>query len=223
VHPKWLYFRYKLFRYRHVEQQVAKRPRVRTFLDIGCGDGEYLLRFRPLPLKLFGLELSFPRLKKARRHGLSVLQGSGAYLPFPDNSFEMIYIAHVLHHVSDYDAVLKEIKRCLSPEGYVFVLESVTDNPLLKLGRKIHPVWQGDSLEWNWRYQELSEILEQAGFLIEEKDRFNLIFFLWEMLPLMFWPFELFTPIFVALDLFLAKFFSRYSAHCYFVLQHAVR
>ena len=223
MHPKWLYFRYKLFRYRQVEQEVAKRANVSTFLDLGCGDGEYLLRFRPLPINIFGLEVSLPRLEKARRQGLAVLQGTGASLPFPENSLDMIYIAHVLHHVPDYQKVLAEIKRCLTPDGYVFMIESVTDNPLLKLGRKIHPVWQGDALEWDWRYDELYAILEEAGFHIEEKDHFNLIFFLWEIFPLNFWPLELFTPIFICLDLILAKFFRRYSAHCYFVLQQTVR
>lgn len=223
MHPKLLYFRYKLFKYRQVEQHVARQladqqPMARL-LDIGCGDGENMLRFDGVPLQRIGLEVSWPRLQTARRLGLDVMQASGTKLPFPSGAFDMIYIAHVLHHVADYEQVLLEMKRCLARNGRIFVVETVTDNPLLRLGRKINPVWQGDEVEASWRFADLVAVFEKAGFVVEENGRYNIIFFLWEMLPLAFWPFEIFTPIFVYLDLLLAKFFQNQSAHCYFVLK----
>jgi SAM-dependent methyltransferase len=219
MHPKLLKFRYKLFRYRHVEQEIARQTGAGRMLDIGCGDGENLLRFNKWPLQRVGLEISMKRLRQAKKHGLDVLQGSGTTLPFPDKAFHLVYIAHVLHHILSYDAVLEEMKRVTTPDGKIFVVETVTDNPLLRLGRKIHPVWQGDEVEAEWRFADLVAIFETAGFEIEQYGRYNLIFFLWEMAPLAFWPLEIFTPIFVYLDLLLAKFFSSYSAHCYFVLK----
>ncbi len=219
MHPKLLYFRHKLFRYRAVEQAVARQSHVKRLLDIGCGDGENLLRFDGLALHRVGLEVSQSRLQTARRHGLDVLQAGGERLPFLDAAFEMVYIAHVLHHVVDYDMVLAEMKRVLTGNGRIFIVETVTDNPLLRLGRRLHPVWQGDEVEASWRFADLVQILQQAGFEIVENGRYNILFFLWEMLPLAFWPFEIFTPIFVYLDLFLARFFKKYSAHCYFILK----
>jgi hypothetical protein len=87
----------------------------------------------------------------------------------------------------------------------------------LRLGRAIYPFWQGDEVAVNWAYEQLTQRLVDAGFEIQQTGQYNLIFFLWEMLPLAFWPFEIFTPIFVYLDLLLARFFKKYSAHCYFV------
>lgn len=222
MHPKLLYFRYKLFRYRRVEQEIARQIGTGRLLDVGCGDGENLLRFAGLPLQRVGLEVSFPRLQDARRLGLDVLQGGGERLPFPEAAFGMVYIAHVLHHVADYAQVLAEMERVLAADGRIFIVETVTDNPLLRLGRRLHPVWQGDEVEASWRFADLVHILQDAGFEIETYGRYNILFFLWEMLPLAFWPFEIFTPIFVYLDLFLARFFSNYAAHCYFVLQKKV-
>ncbi len=219
MHPKLLYFRHKLFRYRHAEQRVARQPGVGRILDIGCGDGENLLRFDGVSAHRIGLEVSLPRLRTARQHGLDVMQASGTTLPLPDASVDMIYIAHVLHHIAAYETVLAEMQRVLAPGGTVFVVETVNDHPLLRLARRLHPVWQGDEVEAEWRFADLQRIFPAAGFEIVENGRYNLIFFLWEMLPLAFWPFELFTPIFVYLDLLLARFFSRYSAHCYFVLR----
>lgn len=217
MHPKLLYFRHKLFRYRQTEQQIADGKT--RLLDVGCGDGENMLRFQQTTLEKVGIEVSFKRLQTAQQHGLTVQQASGTTLPFADNSFDMLYIAHVLHHVADFDTVLREIERVVVASGSVFVVETVTDHPLLRLARWLHPVWQGDEVEANWRYAQLYEMLTAHGFRVEQTERYNVIFFLWEMLPLAFWPFELFTPLFIYLDLLLARFLHRYSAHCYFVLR----
>ncbi|MCA9941223.1 MAG: class I SAM-dependent methyltransferase [Anaerolineales bacterium] len=217
MHPKLLTFRYKLFRYRAVERALVAGIGAGRLLDIGCGDGENLLRFAGLPARRVGLEVSGPRLRQARAHGLDVLQATGTRLPFPDAAFDMIYVAHVLHHVADYPAVLAEIRRCLAPGGVLFLVETVTDHPLLRLARRLYPVWRGDAVEADWRYADLVQILERAGFQVRQSGRYNLLFFLWEMFPLAFWPLEIFTPIFVYLDLLLAKFLSRYAVHCYFV------
>jgi len=219
MHPKWLAFRHKLFRYRAVEQGLARALGIGRLLDIGCGDGENLLRFDDLPLQRAGVEVSLSRLRKARSLGLDVLQASGDALPFPDNSWDMIYIAHVLHHIANYQFVLHEIGRCLTPGGVVFLVETVSDNPLLRFSRRIRPSWRGDRLEVDWRYAELIKELETAGYEIERTGRYNVLFFLWEMAPLAFWPLEIFTPLFIYLDLFLARFFKGFSAHCYFVLR----
>jgi len=225
MHPKWLYFRHKLFQYRQVERALAARcaanarPGVRRILDVGCGDGENLLRFADLPAYLVGLEVSQPRLQTARGHGLDVFQATGERLPFSAGQFDLIYVAHVLHHVAGYEVLLAEVGRCLAPGGRLFVIETVTDHPILRLARRLHPVWRGDVVEAGWNYAQLSQILLDAGFRIEQTGRYNLIFWLWEMLPLAFWPFEVFTPIFVYLDLFLANFFERQMVHCYFVLE----
>jgi ubiquinone/menaquinone biosynthesis C-methylase UbiE len=221
MHPKLLYFRYKLFRYREVEQKAARSVVPGRMLDIGCGDGENLLRFTDRSLKKTGLEVSLSRLRQARSQGLNVLQGSGTRLPFESGAFQFIYVAHVLHHVADYEAALAEIRRCLDKDGVLFLVETTTNHPALRLGRAIHPYWQGDEVEVNWSYELLSQVLDQSGFEIQQTGRYNLIFFLWEMLPLAFWPFEIFTPIFVYLDLLLALLFKKYSAHCYFVIKHS--
>jgi ubiquinone/menaquinone biosynthesis C-methylase UbiE len=219
MYPKLLWFRYKLFHYRHVERELVSRPEMHRLLDIGCGEGENLLRFDGLPLQRTGLDVSMPRLQRARQEGLDVLCARGESLPFLSNSFDLIYVAHALHHIADYRGVLAEIRRCLAPGGVLFLVETVSDHPLLRLGRLIHPIWRGDAVAADWRYAELMDILRDVDFRIEGSDRYNLLFWLWEMFLLAFWPFEIFTPIFVYLDLLLSRWLKRYSAHCYFVLR----
>jgi SAM-dependent methyltransferase len=158
-------------------------------------------------------------LRRARQEGLDALYATGESLPFPAGSFNLIYVAHVLHHVAHHERVLAQIHRCLVPDEALFLVETVTDHPLLRFGRAIHPIRRGDEVKANWRYVELIEIVGAAGFRIEQSGRYNVLFWLWEMIPLAFWPFEILTPIFVYLDLLLMRWLKRYSAHCYFVLK----
>ena len=216
MYRRWLYFQHKLFRYRQVETQVANQHQ--RLLDIGCADGENMLYFKQPHLAKFGIEPSWPRLQEARGYQLKVAQASGTQLPYGDASFDFLYVAHVLHHVEEVEQLLNEIKRVLTADGEVFLIETVTDHPILKLGRKLYPYWRGDHVENDWSYAELAEILKKHGFTIRQTGRYNLLFWLWEMFPLTFGPFELFTPLFVYLDLLLEKWFGRYFVHCYFVL-----
>ncbi len=218
-HPKWLRARYRLFRFRHRLRTLAAAPTTRRYLDLGCGDGEYLQRVSDLPIQAVGLDVAWGRLQAARRAGLTVLQASGVRLPFAAGAFDLIYVAHVLHHVADYPQALAEMARCLTPAGRLFIVETTSDHPVLRWGRRLHPYWRGDRVEADWRYATLRQVLTAAGFEVEEAGRFNLIFWLWEIAPLTFWPLELFTPLFVALDLVLARWLGRYAAHCYFVLR----
>jgi ubiquinone/menaquinone biosynthesis C-methylase UbiE len=47
--------------------------------------------------------------------------GSVCDLAFPDNSFDAIFYHHVIEHVDNPAASLRELQRVLKPEGWLFV------------------------------------------------------------------------------------------------------
>jgi SAM-dependent methyltransferase len=63
----------------------------------------------------------------ALRHGIAadIVEGSGESIPFPDNSFDSVYVGLVLCSVDDVAATLTEIRRVLVPGGRLVVLEHV--------------------------------------------------------------------------------------------------
>jgi ubiquinone/menaquinone biosynthesis C-methylase UbiE len=88
-------------------------------LDLGCGSGTLAVLKRK-EVHLVGVDLSAECLAAARRNGydethLADLQ----QLPFPDASFDYVCTMDVLGHVQfeDKDAVLREIRRVLKPDG----------------------------------------------------------------------------------------------------------
>ena len=43
--------------------------------------------------------------------------GVGESIPLPDESVDMVYVSHVLHHATDVGRVLAEARRVLGEEG----------------------------------------------------------------------------------------------------------
>jgi SAM-dependent methyltransferase len=59
----------------------------------------------------------------------------GKHLPFADNSIDMVFTACVFHHIDENQHVmlLKEIRRCLAPDGIMVLFEHNPFNPLTRL------------------------------------------------------------------------------------------
>ncbi len=62
----------------------------------------------------------------------------GENLPFPDKSFDFIYLVGVLHHLPDQAKGIREIKRILKENGKIFISEPTkwSVNLIYYLGRK---------------------------------------------------------------------------------------
>lgn len=86
-------------------------------LEIGCGTGLILRRVAPLARKAQGIDISPGMLEKARERGLDVCEGDATSLPWPDQSFDVVYSFKVLAHVRDIDRALAEMARVTRPGG----------------------------------------------------------------------------------------------------------
>jgi SAM-dependent methyltransferase len=85
--------------------------------EIGCGDGALLaeLGARGLAGELHGFEVSEEAARMARGRGAPGLTGvtvfDGERLPVDDDSFDVALLSHVLEHVPDPAALLREAAR----------------------------------------------------------------------------------------------------------------
>ncbi len=84
-------------------------------LDVGCGDGALLseLRRRRFGQTLQGVEITEAavRIASERAEIDSVELYDGAHLDFPDQTFDLGIVSHVLEHVPDPAALLAEVGR----------------------------------------------------------------------------------------------------------------
>ncbi|MDR3260785.1 MAG: class I SAM-dependent methyltransferase [Tannerella sp.] len=131
---------------------------------------------------MFGAEFSIE--KWFRRHGYSYdtadlfdrtagIKADIQNTLFPDESWSLIICNHVLEHVPDYKAALKELKRILK-KGGILELSAPTDRNLdtvyedagtVTAAQRIERFGQADHLRIFGN--DLSALLEDAGFSVE--------------------------------------------------------
>ncbi len=111
---------------REVLERAGVDPAGRHALDIGCGGGLMAEEVAHLGFQVHGVDLSGPSIETARRHaaesGLEIEYSvaTGEQLPFPEESFDLVYCCDVLEHVDNVDSVIAESARVLRPGGIYF-------------------------------------------------------------------------------------------------------
>ena len=126
----------------HALKRIAAFPlRARSILDIGCGDGGWLLTFESFGAQrqnLAGIDLIEDRAEtaKARLSGpmsADVRSGDASCLPWADDSFDVVFQSMVLSSIDDFDmrsAIAAEAIRVVRPGGCIISFDFWIDNPL---------------------------------------------------------------------------------------------
>jgi len=97
-----------------------------SLLDVGCGPGAFprYLRTHGHTGRLAGLDQSAAMIAAATETsaGLAIewFRGEANTLPFPDGAFDVLSARHMLYHVPDIPAALREFARVTGPGGTVF-------------------------------------------------------------------------------------------------------
>jgi ubiquinone/menaquinone biosynthesis C-methylase UbiE len=106
-------------------------------LDLGCGTGRFSIPIASkLRYQVTGADSSEEMLAKARekdKDGLVKWDLEDARsLTYPDNSFDIVFMSHLLHHCEDPPAVIRECWRVLSNDGMIIVrwgaIEQIRDD-----------------------------------------------------------------------------------------------
>ncbi len=95
-------------------------------LEIGCGNGTFLLRAKSRGWNVQGLDFDPEAVRQARSRGIRVEVGELTQDRFAENSFDAIVMQHVVEHLSDPIEVLSVCRTILSPGGKLVI---VTPNP----------------------------------------------------------------------------------------------
>ncbi len=224
----WSASRYQVLPYFAVEKELFMRPGIDRVLDLGCANGWNMSRFKQyregaeIELAasgtIIGLDMVPDRVRLAHEHG-PVMVASGLEVPIAGSSVDMVYVQHVLHHIGDVSRALNEARRVLKPGGFLFLIETVEDSPIIHWGRRIYPSWLGDEVNAPFTFTGLQNEVTDNDFQLLTAEQYSVLFWIWEILPDQIPLMERLTPIFVRIEQILARFFRRYGAHCYLVAQ----
>jgi SAM-dependent methyltransferase len=115
----------------------------RTILDIGAGLGESSVYFAKHGAKVTATDISPGMMslaeKLAHYHGVSISTavGPAENLPLEEASFDVVYIANTIHHVTNKRALLENAKRYLKPGGIFISWDPVKYNPVINIYRRM--------------------------------------------------------------------------------------
>ncbi len=135
-------------------------------VDLGCGTGSVLERMLEKSREVIGVDGSPRMLELARRRfvegadRVSLRIGELDHLPLRDGEADFACINMVLHHLSDPQAVLTEIRRVLRQGGLLFVAD-FDQHGNERMRTDYGDRWLGFELD------HLSQMLETAGFSLQ--------------------------------------------------------
>jgi ubiquinone/menaquinone biosynthesis C-methylase UbiE len=89
------------------------------FLEAGSGTGFWLNLLSRVTPNLYGLDYSLGMIEQARQQPapLKLSRGSAVYLPYKDNTFDLVYSVDAIHHFVDHRTYIAEAFRVLKPGG----------------------------------------------------------------------------------------------------------
>lgn len=141
-------------------------------LDLGVGTGNSL-RYYPGRGQVIGIDLSFGMLEKAGekiaetgQQNVGLIQGNALHLPFSDDSFDHVFISHVISVVSDPVAVLREMQRVTKPGARVVMLNHFqsSNKVVAKIEKMVSPI----CTKLGWRSDlALHDLLKHTGIEVD--------------------------------------------------------
>lgn len=90
-------------------------------LDVGCGNGDLVQMARDYGWEAEGIDLDAKAAANASGKGLNVRLGTLAEQAYPDSTFDLITMSHVIEHLHDPIRHLQESHRVLKAAGSILV------------------------------------------------------------------------------------------------------
>lgn len=109
-------------------------------LEVGCGNGRMLRDMQSLGWQVHGVDFDEAAVAKAREKGLHVAHGDLHSQGYPGDHFDAIVMSHVIEHVHEPSAILRECHRILKPGGRLVMVTPNSDG----LGHRLFGAnWRG--------------------------------------------------------------------------------
>ena len=154
-------------------------------LDLGIGTGVSLDHYPADRGRLVGIDLSGGMLRKARekirdtgRTNAAVFQADALHLPFADDSFDHVFISHVISVVSDPYRLVQEAQRVAKPGARIVIVNHFqsTNRFLAMLEKWLCPL----CTKLGWRSDlALQDLIRRTGVEIDYRYKLDSID-LWE-------------------------------------------
>ncbi|WP_369284159.1 class I SAM-dependent methyltransferase [Oscillibacter sp. GMB15532] len=145
-----------------------------TVLELACGSGQLTFRLAGRVKRWEATDFSDKMVAEAQKRAslpnLSFAVRDATALPYPDSSFDAVFIANALHIVPEPGKALSEIHRVLKPGGLLLAPTFVwTGNNGHRLRATLMDL-AGFKVLHRWDAAAFSEFVQQRGFSTLERE-----------------------------------------------------
>jgi 2-polyprenyl-3-methyl-5-hydroxy-6-metoxy-1,4-benzoquinol methylase len=140
-------------------------PESGRLIEIGCGDGDFLVLAEADGWRVTGIEYSPAACEKARQRlkNGEVLNGELQSAGMAAEQFDLCVISDVLEHVRSPFDFLREIHRVLKPGGTLFIATPAIDSWSARFLRQKWMEFKAEHLTY-FDHQTLQTVLFKSGF-----------------------------------------------------------
>jgi len=141
-------------------------------LDIGGGSGQFLYEMRELGMNVCGIEPGDFDKESNTKYKLNIKNVDLIKAKYPEDSFDLITMNHVLEHVNNPNETVMEIKKVLRKDGTLIIGIPNTNSLARKIFGKNWLAYDVPRHLFNYSGKNLNPLLEKNGFRIS-KIRYN--------------------------------------------------
>lgn len=146
---------------------IAALPSGRI-LDVGCGPG-FLLSAVGEEWEKHGVEVSALAAEHASAHG-RIHNGLLADAGYPDGHFDVVVLHHVIEHVADPSALVREVRRVLADDGlFILATPNFDSGCARRFGEKYRLLHDKTHITL-FSDESMRRFLRDHGFRIERSD-----------------------------------------------------
>lgn len=104
-------------------RKICKLPirGISRILDVGCGDGKYVLAFKESfgAKEAYGIDIGEKAILNGSASGIimSSVDLNQKELPYENDYFDFVFAGEIIEHLMSPDNILSEVKRVLKPDG----------------------------------------------------------------------------------------------------------
>ncbi len=145
-----------------------------TYVDIGCGTGNYTSEFAKKGYQFIGIDPSREMLEKAKKQHSSISWKIGAAekIELASESVDGIIASLTLHHWQDLKKGFSELNRILKPKGNIVLFTATPDQMKGYWLNHYFPKMLSDSMIQMPAYDIIESNLKENGLKIDNTEKY---------------------------------------------------
>lgn len=148
-------------------EYVGRYKKSGRVLDVGCGSGDFLGEMKAIGWDVYGVDASRSACDRAvAKIGTNIYCGSLDDCHFVGEFFDVVTMWHVLEHVDDPNATIKEIGRILKNDGLLILEVPNIDSPIYKATRQYYSALDVPRHLIHFSLKTIERLIVRNGFRI---------------------------------------------------------